>query len=186
MPLPPPAPRQALHRRNITCEGFQRDDGLWDIEAHMVDTRDYELHLETNAHLPPGAALHEMWLRVTMSTNGTIEAVAVAMDATPYQVCANIESSYQQLVGLVIGPGWRKRLRQKVAGTQGCTHLTELLGTIATVAFQTIAPKMSKEAAVDPTKLPPHLNACHALKLTGETVKQNYPKWYRPESADDE
>src|SRR6185503_19700597 len=43
MSLSAPAPRRHLHTRSITCEGFARDDGLWDIEARIVDTKTYRV-----------------------------------------------------------------------------------------------------------------------------------------------
>ena len=42
MPLPEASKREHLHTRAITYQGFERDDGLWDIEAHMTDTKTYE------------------------------------------------------------------------------------------------------------------------------------------------
>ncbi len=41
MPLSDPAPRKPLHKRANECRGYRRDDGLWDIEAHMTDTKSY-------------------------------------------------------------------------------------------------------------------------------------------------
>ncbi len=41
MPLSDPAPRQLLHLRDIELRGFQRDDGLFDIEARLTDTKSY-------------------------------------------------------------------------------------------------------------------------------------------------
>ena len=38
MPLSTSAPRQLMHNRAIECRGYQREDGLWDIEGHLVDT----------------------------------------------------------------------------------------------------------------------------------------------------
>ena len=41
MPLSTSAPRQLMHNRAIECRGYQREDGLWDIEGHLVDTKTY-------------------------------------------------------------------------------------------------------------------------------------------------
>ena len=41
MPLSAPAPRHFMHNRAIECRGYQREDGLWDIEGHLVDTKTY-------------------------------------------------------------------------------------------------------------------------------------------------
>jgi Protein of unknown function (DUF2889) len=41
MPLTPPRPREAIHGRSIEIDGFRRDDGLYDIEAHLTDTKSF-------------------------------------------------------------------------------------------------------------------------------------------------
>ena len=42
MPLSAPAAREPLHRRQIDITGYIRDDGLWDIEGHLLDTKAYD------------------------------------------------------------------------------------------------------------------------------------------------
>lgn len=42
MPLPNSTPRKKMHHRRIDCESYLRDDGLWDVEAQMRDTRIYD------------------------------------------------------------------------------------------------------------------------------------------------
>ncbi|HEY5307719.1 MAG TPA: DUF2889 domain-containing protein, partial [Casimicrobiaceae bacterium] len=46
MPLSTPVvTRERLHRRAITYDGFRRADGLFDIEAHIVDAKDHDFEL---------------------------------------------------------------------------------------------------------------------------------------------
>ena len=33
--------RKKIHNRSVHCEGFLREDGLWDIEGHLKDTKTY-------------------------------------------------------------------------------------------------------------------------------------------------
>ena len=40
-PLSGPVERKHLHTRRYEFQGFQRADGLWDIEGHMTDTKTY-------------------------------------------------------------------------------------------------------------------------------------------------
>jgi hypothetical protein len=47
MPLSHPVSRKLLHTRAIECHGYERDDGFWDIEAHLVDTK---THLHSRRH----------------------------------------------------------------------------------------------------------------------------------------
>jgi hypothetical protein len=44
---------------------------------------------------------------------------------------------FQNLVGLTIGPGWRRRVAAAIGGRHGCTHISELMGTVGTIAYQT-------------------------------------------------
>jgi hypothetical protein len=43
MPLPPSVPRDELHLRRIELHGYRRHDGLYAIEARIVDTKTSEL-----------------------------------------------------------------------------------------------------------------------------------------------
>ena len=106
MPLPEPAPRKLVHTRAIECKGYEREDGLWDIEAHLVDTK-------TAAHLrrhggrerQPGEPVHNMWLRVTIDLDFRIHDIVAVTDDGPYPLCGDIVSNFKSLVGLTIGPG---------------------------------------------------------------------------------
>ena len=37
--LPPAQARTLSHTRAVTYHGYRRDDGLWDIEAHLHDSK---------------------------------------------------------------------------------------------------------------------------------------------------
>jgi hypothetical protein len=43
--LTPQRPREPLHRRSIEIHGYKRDDGLFDIEGHLVDTKSIDFKL---------------------------------------------------------------------------------------------------------------------------------------------
>jgi hypothetical protein len=176
MPLPTPAERSLIHARRIECQGFRRTDGLWDIEAHLLDTKTHAWLLKAKGELPAGAALHAMALRMTIDDGFIVRDIIALTEASPFPVCPEITGAFSRLVGSRIGPGWRKQVNELLGGIQGCTHLVELLGPIATVAFQTLAPFLEHQWPGS-TK-PPHFDACHALRTDGETVKQYYPQWY--------
>jgi Protein of unknown function (DUF2889) len=180
MPLPPsPVSRQRLHQRSITYEGFRREDGLFDIDAHLVDAKDHDFELLTGVR-PAREAVHDMWVRVTIDTSFVIHAIEVRTDSMPYpDVCDRIEPSYAKLVGANLVQGFRRRLHDDMGGTHGCTHVTELLGSLPTAAVQTFA-GLRREDEGD--RKPFQLDRCHALETTTENVRRYYPKWYR--SAD--
>ena len=41
--LSPAAPRTLLHTRQVQCTGWEREDGLFDIEGRLSDVRAHDL-----------------------------------------------------------------------------------------------------------------------------------------------
>ena len=194
MKLPPPAARRQMHTRTIHCEGFVRDDGLWDIEARMVDNKAYVFNETVRGRRDPGDTVHDMSVRLTMDDTLTVREIAVSMDSTPYRSCSEAAARFQGLVGLQVGPGWRNGVNKCVGSTRGCTHVRELLFPMATVAFQTVfgwpeaepphdAPGLP-ERSVPPDVKPPFIDGCHAWASDGAVVAELFPKFStRPKPA---
>jgi hypothetical protein len=184
MPFPDASKREHIHTRAITYQGFEREDGMWDIEAHMTDTKTYEFENDWRGTVKVGEPLHEMLLRVTIDSDFVIQDVEAATENSPFEMCPDIAPNYKALVGITMGPGWRKAVRQKVGGKEGCTHITELLFPMATVAFQTIWPrrrhqaKQSDSNASSSLRRPQILDTCHAWATDSPVVKKNAPKYY--------
>ena len=53
MPLSLPVPRERLHARTVSFEGYTRADGLFDIEARLTDVKDARLHAARPACVAP-------------------------------------------------------------------------------------------------------------------------------------
>jgi len=176
MPLPLPAcPRQPLHHRTITMHGYKRDDGLFDIEGHLVDHKDDDFRL-TSGVRSAGEAIHSMWLRITVDTSLTIVDAMAVSDAVPYTgQCGLITPEYKSLIGLSIRPGFTHQVQERLGGIRGCTHITEMVSSLATAAFQTLA----GQRAHKPDTKPYQLDRCHALRTDGPMVAKYYPEWYR-------
>ncbi|MBN8478338.1 MAG: DUF2889 domain-containing protein [Burkholderiales bacterium] len=176
MPLSPAASRERLHTRSVVCEGFRRSDGLFDLEARLVDVKDQPYTLSTGTWAP-GEPIHDLWIRVTIDRRYEIHAVAASVEAFPYpDGCARIGPDYGKLVGANLVDGFRKTVQERLGGVRGCTHLTELVLFLPTAAIQTFAtfvPEISGE------EKPFQLDRCHALETQSPTVRRYYPRWYR-------
>ena len=176
MPLPPPAStREHIHTRSVRFEGYRREDGHYDVEAHLIDIKPIDCHLGSGRRPEP---IHEMWIRLTIDAKLNVTAVSTASDANPYGIhCENAAVSYSSLLGLNLGRGFRKTVQELFGGVRGCTHLSELLAQFPTAAIQTLAGRKrdGKEAQGKPRQL----DRCHALDTQGEAVRQFYPRWYR-------
>ena len=105
MPLSPPVGRQHLHTRRVVCQGFFRDDGLWDIEGRITDEKTYDHANEWRGALKPGDFIHDMSIRLTVDNKFTIVDVDAVTDKSPYRVCGDIAPDFRKLIGLTIGGG---------------------------------------------------------------------------------
>ena len=178
MPLSPPAARKRLHDRHVHCAGFRRDDGLWDIEGHLVDTKTYGFENIHRGTVEAGEPVHQMWLRLTVDDELLIHAVEAVTEHAPYRICPDVTPRYRRLEGLRIGPGFRRAVAERLGGVEGCTHLSELLGPMATTAFQTMAGQRRRRQAADPSLPPRWLDTCHGHARDGSVVKELYPQHY--------
>lgn len=194
MPLPPPdQEREPIHTREISCKGYLRQDGLWDIEGHLRDTKSYTFNNQDRGDIEPGMPIHDMWLRITVNDDLEVVDALARTDNGPFGICGNIAPRYDALIGLKIGPGWTKKTKQLFGGINGCTHLTELLGPVATTAFQTVFPYLSRknkqpvEGSTTGTCKPPLLlNSCHAFASNSTVVKKRWPDFYTDTHEDTE
>jgi hypothetical protein len=198
MPLTPPQPREAIHTRAIEINGYRRVDGLYDIEAHLTDTKTFGQTNYDRGYIPAGEPIHDMWLRLTIDGSMQIVDVDAVSDKTPYMMCPTAAPNFSRLIGLRIKAGFLREVNHLVGGTAGCTHLRELLQQMATTAFQTINPaKARREMAAEGgeehkpgsdafdkritekwgggNKI---LNTCLAYDEKGPLVKRRWPHLY--------
>lgn len=182
MPLTSPAARERLHLRRVSYEGFRRDDGLFDIEAHLTDHKDRDYMLAMGAR-SKDVPVHNMWARVTIDRRFDVIDIEAVTDEMPYPgQCDRIGPDYKKLIGSNLLKGFRKAIAENMGGVKGCTHLSELLGYLPTAAVQTFA-GIKNEAEAAAGQKPFQLDSCHALATNTETVRVYYPKWFTGETA---
>jgi hypothetical protein len=136
--LSPAVLREAVHKRQINCNGFVRADGLYDIEAELTDHKTYDFPSDFRGTVTPDLAVHHMVLRITINGDRVIQHAEAITITGPYAICPTANAVFDNLVGLQIGPGWRRKVQAAIGGRHGCTHITELLGPVATIAYQTL------------------------------------------------
>jgi len=195
MPLSEPAPRTPIHQRLIDCRGYEREDGLFDIEGRLTDTKYYGFDTSLRGRMEPGDFIHDMKMRITVDVTFMIVDIEAVSDHHPYPNCGEITSNYKKLIGQRIVSGFTKATENAVGSTKGCTHHTGLLRDLATVVFQTLGPLLAKrsreknESSVSvkdvktsffKDRKPPMIDGCHALASDNENVKQYFSKWYKP------
>ena len=178
MPLSEPVARTLTHTRTITCQAYERDDGLWDLEARLSDVKSFAIPNRDRGTIEAGEPIHGMWLRLTVDSGFEVRDVEAKMDHTPFRICRAIEADYAKLVGARIGPGWNRRIRELFGRTNGCTHLGEMLGRLGTVAFQAMYGRRRNASGGDKGRKPWVIDGCHAWSSDGPIVEREFPAWY--------
>lgn len=176
-------PRRRMHRRVIDCDGYLRDDGLWEVEARLVDTKPFALRDRFRGELPPGTPLHDIRLRLAVDDGLVIREAETDMAATPYPTCIEVDGILQRLVGVQIGKGFREAVRSRIGRLETCTHLAELLWPAVTTLFQTMsygkrpdgADSMNSQS--EATEPPFFVNGCHSWRTDGPIVAQLFPQF---------
>ena len=145
-----------------------------------------------------------MSIRLTLDHKFTIVDVEAATDSSPYQICGNVAPDFKKLIGLRIGGGFHREVRARLGGVHGCTHIVELLGPVATTAFQTVSSGKARElnrahriktgnaagnapkpdASAKPRRKPYVIDTCHAWAADGPVVKRWAPGFYTGPDAD--
>ncbi len=165
--------------------GYQRDDGLFEIEGRVTDTKTYPFSpYEGGRLVAPGEALHDMWVRLVIDDTMLVHEVLAVTDSHPYPQCPEAAAALAGLKGLRIASGWAKAVNERLGGVKGCTHLREILMPLASAAYQTLtSTRMSREQAVDASGRPLKIDSCYAYATHREQVQIRWPKFHKA-SAD--
>ncbi|PLC53977.1 molybdopterin-guanine dinucleotide biosynthesis protein MobB [Pollutimonas nitritireducens] len=158
-------PRRLLHTRNVTCQGFLRDDGDFEIEASLQDISGEGTHLLLKS-LSAGELMHDMLIIMVLGQDLVIRKVSAVTTAAPSPECPRAAAVYEKLEGLQIGPGFFRAVGERIPIACGCTHLTELLKHMATTAYQTAFThrRATSSAAAQTTQL---ADTCYAHRAGG-------------------
>ena len=192
--LPKPARRKHIHTRTYRGDAFEREDGLFDVEVEMQDTKPFSFDNTDRGYVSAGEPLHHMKMRVTIDETMTIRDVEARTLASPYHMCADITPNYKNLIGVQIAGGFTKRVQEITGRSAGCTHHNDILRVVGTTAFQglwTIISRRARErAAAENGETGPSrfagkaaaqalLNTCHAYAENSPIVAREWPQLHK-------
>ena len=175
--------RRLMHRRAIDCDGYLREDGLWEVEARLVDTKPFLQRDQFRGDVPAGTPVHDIRLRLAVDDRLIVREAETSMAATPFPTCIEVVGILQRLVGERIGKGWRETVRRKIGKLETCTHLSELLGPAVTTLFQTMSYGKtpdggdSMDSHRNTTEPPFFINGCHSWRTDGPIVAKTFPQF---------
>jgi hypothetical protein len=175
------ATRRLKHRRSVVVDIYARDDGDWEVEAQLTDTKTRSFRNDLGER-PAGAAVHDMRLRLVIDRHFTIKEAHALSAAVPYPgYCEGYGSAYEALVGLNLLDGFRRQVRARLGGSRACTHMTELAQFLPTAVVQGFAGEvLDVRGEAEDSRQPFQIDRCHALRADGPAVARFYPRWARP------
>ncbi|MEI6382684.1 MAG: DUF2889 domain-containing protein [Betaproteobacteria bacterium] len=181
MPLSTPHARKPIHDRKIHMQAYQREDGFYDIESHLVDTKPYPFkRFLATEPAPPHTPLHDLWVRFVLDEDYVVQSIEAASDVTPFPICKEAENTLKVLIGERVGSGWSKMVKEKLRGVASCTHLAEMLIPMATTALQGIRGlKLGDFLNTKSEGKPRHLNSCYAYAEHRDVVLKIWPEYHR-------
>ena len=161
-------------------KAFARDDGLFDVEARLIDRKPFPfLRASSPVATPAGEPLHDLWIRVAVDSEFVVREIEASSDATPWPLCREAEGTLNVLIGERIARGWSARVKERLRGAAGCTHLMEMLVTLGTAALQGIRGADANRELAAQWKL----DTCYAYGRERSVVKMLWPDHYRPPSG---
>ena len=174
----------------MVYRGYDREDGLWDIEAELTDVKPFTFSVPNERAFPANKPIHHLQIRLTVDKRLVIQNVTTSLDQIPHAECVQGPQHMHKLQGSTLGRGWRKTIDEHLGRTEGCTHLRELLFNMATAAFQTLPSgqwlRREQSGKAHPPMQEPafFLNQCHSWAYDSPTVQRSYPMFYRPKATE--
>ena len=160
-----------------------RPDRLWEVEAVLTDVKTRDAPMSHGVR-EAGTPIHRLRLRLVINAGLDIIRAGSQSEWTPYPAhCPEHGDAYAALEGLNLARGFRRAVAERLGGTRGCTHLTELAQVLPTAVIQGMVGQTIDPRGTTSTEQPFQLDRCHALRTDGEVVRLHYPRWHRQPRA---
>lgn len=140
--LPPDPDLEPLHQREYRVRAWKRDEQSMLLRGAVMDQQPgdslarsiREMGGQDDGH---AVTMHHMVVDLVVTMPDLVIADAeVLFEIYPQDVCPGIAASYRELIGVSIGRGFTRIVRDSFGGPRGCTHTTALLQAMAPVAVQ--------------------------------------------------
>jgi len=174
--------RHEIHHRQIDLRLFGRSDGLYEIEGRLIDRKTHSFRrVLHDQELAPGVALHDIVVRLVVDENLVVIDASAALSASPFELCKGASETLGPLKGLRIGAGWNKRVRELLGGAASCTQIVEILGPMATTAFQGLAPqRVARMTEPGNNEHVSKVDSCYSYAKDREVVARLWPNLHKP------
>lgn len=177
--------REELHFRRIDMRGYRRSDGLFEVEGRVIDSKTSEfVHPTPGRTVPAGELIHDMGVRLIFDEQMVVRDVETFTHSAPYAACPEGGRALQSIIGMRMGSGWSREVRARLGGARSCTHLMEILGPLATTAYQSLGfLRVTQPEKLDAEGRPVQIDSCYAYAADGAVVLRRWPQFRTPRAT---
>lgn len=171
-----------IHTRQIAISTYAYGAEAVVVEARLTDNRHVKTYYFSNGQSRPPGVVHDLIIRMVVKGAGlVIEDIDADMETVPREDCREISDALKKVIGMKIQAGFTEKVKAKIGGAKGCTHLVALLLAMAPAAVQGSWSAVSRQP-VDPAKYSgPALrfleDTCWVWRSDGELMKETKAKF---------
>lgn len=167
-----------IHKRNISVDTFETGDGTIMVEGKLKDDRLLPSFLYSTGKVSEPGVIHDIVVRLTVSLPRLlIEKAEADMRHVPSEVCREVITSVEKLVGLEIKHGFTQKVIDSMGGIQGCIHMSNLILAMGSAAVQGQWAYYSRKRDKPLMKVPKFdpsllINSCWLWREDGDYIKR--------------
>lgn len=163
--------------RTLDIHSFETRPGRLAVLGELRDDRHIDFNGFSGTPIKAGR-FHTIRARLEIDVESMrIEAIEVELQDVPHPECRELQSSYEQLVGLNIETGFTRAVLQKVGGAKACAHLTHLIITMGPAVVQAAFTYETRaETSNVPTREQVHnyfIGSCYVWRADGVQAKKH-------------
>jgi hypothetical protein len=183
--------KKHIHKRNISVDTFETGDGTIMVEGKLRDDRLLPSFVYSSGKFMEPGAIHDIVVKLTVSLPRLlIEKAEADMRHVPSNICREVVTSVERLVGLEIKHGFTQIVIDSMGGIQGCIHMNNLILAMASAAVQGQWAYYSRKRGDSAMKLPesdPSLvvNSCWLWREDGDNVRKMLEVLKKEESKEE-
>jgi DUF2889 family protein len=166
--------KSRMHKRDILISTFSTGDKNIIVEGQLIDNKLIDTYHYSGDNRSPDT-IHHLIIRLLINPKLTILEVETEMPRTPHEECLETQDSLQILKGMKIARGFTMKIKELFSNGKGCSHLAELIISMAPAVVQGFWTSFSSQPlpkdTVDSMKLLLN-NTCWAWRSNGPLMKR--------------
>lgn len=166
-----------IHGRQLTITTYDYGAEAVVVEGRLTDNRHVKTYYFSSGEIRPPGVVHDLIIRMVVKGRElVIDEIDVDMETVPRQDCREVLNALKPVVGMKIQAGFTEKVKEKVGGAKGCTHLVALLLAMAPAAVQGAWSAVARQP-VNPSKYSGAAlsfleNTCWVWRSDGELMKE--------------